>query len=46
MVLIYNTGTDAPIQFEIMQGQEIDPQTELMDKLEETAINATRISNS
>lgn len=34
---------DAPIQFEIMQGQEIDPQTELMDKLEETAINATGI---
>ena len=28
---------------EVMQGQEIDPQTELMDKLEETAVNATGI---
>ena len=43
MVLYNNTGTDAPIQMEVMQGQEIDPQTELMDKLEETAVNATGI---
>lgn len=34
---------DPPIQMEVMQGQEIDPQTELMDKLEETAINATGV---
>lgn len=34
---------DAPIQMEVMQGQEIDPQTELMDKLEETAVNSTGI---
>ena len=34
---------DAPVQMEVMQGQEIDPQTELMDKLEETAVNATGI---
>jgi len=34
---------DPPIQMEVMQGQEIDPQTEFMDKLEETAINATGI---
>ena len=34
---------DPPIQMEVMQGQEIDPQTELMDKLEETAVNATGI---
>ena len=42
-MLYNNTGTDAPIQMEVMQGQEIDPQTELMDKLEETAVNATGI---
>lgn len=35
---------DPPIQMEVMQGQDIDPQTELMDKLEETAINSTGIS--
>ena len=34
---------EAPVQMEVMQGQEIDPQTELMDKLEETAVNATGI---
>ena len=34
---------DPPVQMEVMQGQEIDPQTELMDKLEETAVNATGI---
>ena len=32
---------DAPISMEVMQGQEINPQTELMDKLEESAINGT-----
>ena len=32
---------DAPVQFEVMQGQEFNPQTELMDKLEEMAINST-----
>jgi len=31
---------DPPINMEVMAGQEINPQTELMDKLEETAINA------
>ena len=30
---------DPPVQMEVMQGQEIDPQTELMEKLEESAIN-------
>lgn len=34
---------DAPIQMEVMQGQDIDPQTELLDKLEEAAINSTGI---
>ena len=32
---------DAPIQFEVMQGQEFNPNTELMDRLEEMAINST-----
>lgn len=34
---------DPPIQFEVMQGQQFDPNTELMDKLEEMAINSTDI---
>lgn len=34
---------DAPIQMEVMQGQDIDPQTDLLDKLEEAAINSTGI---
>ena len=32
---------DAPIQFEVMQGQDFNPNTELMDSLEEMAINST-----
>lgn len=32
---------DPPIQFELMQGQEFNPNTELMDRLEEMAINST-----
>lgn len=34
---------DAPIQFEVMQGQDINPQTELMDKLEELSIGPTDV---
>ena len=34
---------DAPIQFEIMEGQKFDFQSELMDKLEEMAINNTDV---
>lgn len=34
---------DAPVQFEIMQGQNIDPQTELMNSLEEQAVNAADV---
>ena len=30
---------DPPIQFEVMQGQQFDPNTEFMDKLEEMAVN-------
>lgn len=32
---------DAPVQFEVMQGQEFNPYTDLMDRLEEMAINST-----
>lgn len=32
---------DAPIQFEVIQGQDFNPNTELMDKLEEMAVNST-----
>lgn len=34
---------DAPINMEVMQGQDINVQTDLMDKLEEQAINSTGI---
>jgi hypothetical protein len=34
---------DSPIQFEIMQGQNIDPKTELMNILEQMAINGTDV---
>lgn len=34
---------DPPIQFEVMPGQEIQTPSELMEKLEETAINSTGI---
>ena len=32
---------DAPVQFEVMQGQEFNPQTELLDRLEEMSVNST-----
>ena len=32
---------DSPVQFEVIQGQEFNPNTELMDRLEEMAINST-----
>lgn len=34
---------DSPISMEVMEGQNIDPQTELLDKLEETAVSSTGI---
>ena len=34
---------DAPIQFEVMQGQQIDTPTELMDRQEEAAVNSTDV---
>jgi hypothetical protein len=32
---------DSPVQFEVMQGQDINPQTDFMTMLEEMAINST-----
>jgi hypothetical protein len=32
---------DPPVQFEVMQGQNIETPTDIMDKMEEAAINAT-----
>ena len=37
-----NSG-NAPVQFEVMQGQNIDPQTELMDRLQTMAVDATDV---
>lgn len=34
---------DAPVQMEVMQGQDIQPQTELLDRLEEQCVNSTGI---
>ena len=42
-VIPMSANGDAPVQFEIMQGQSIDPQTDLMEKLEEMAINSTDV---
>ena len=38
-----NASGESPVQFEIMQGQNIDPQTELMQKLEDMAVDATTV---
>ena len=32
---------DPPIQFDVMQGQQIDTPTDMMDKMEELAVNST-----
>ena len=42
-VIPMNSSGEAPVQFEIMQGQNIDPQTELMERLQEMAINSTDV---
>ena len=34
---------DSPIQFETMQGQQTDTPTDLMEKMEEAAVNATSV---
>lgn len=42
-VIPTNASGDPPIQFEIMPGQNIEAPTDLMDSLEEMAINSTGI---
>lgn len=42
-VIPTNASGEAPIQFEVMPGQNIEAPTELMDALEEMAINSTGI---
>lgn len=42
-VIPTNASGDPPIQFEVMPGQDIQSPTELMESLEEMAINATGI---
>lgn len=41
--LIPTMGGDPPIQFEIMPGQKIDPPTDMLQSLEEMAINSTDV---
>jgi len=43
MVMPLNSSGDAPIQFEIMPGQNIDIKTDLMDMYEKSAIEAVDI---
>ena len=42
-VIPTNQSGESPVQFEVMQGQDIQPPTEIMDRLEESAINATDV---
>ena len=42
-VIPVNQSGESPVQFEVMQGQQIEPPTEIMDKLEEQAINSTDV---
>lgn len=42
-VIPVNQSGDSPVQFEVMPGQNIEPPTEIMDKLEESAINSTDV---
>ena len=42
-VIPVSQGGDSPVQFEVMPGQDIQPPTEIMDKLEESAINSTDV---
>ena len=42
-VIPESANGDAPVRFEVMQGQEVQHPTELMNQLEEMAINATDV---
>lgn len=43
MVIPLSASGDSPIQFELMQGQDIPIKTELMDLLESMAVNSTDV---
>lgn len=42
-VIPVGSSGDSPVNFEIMQGQNIDPKTELLEMLEEMAISSTDV---
>ena len=42
-VIPLSQSGDSPIQFEIMQGQDIQMPSDMLDKLEESAVNATGV---
>lgn len=42
-VIPTNQSGESPVQFEVMPGQQIDPKTELMQMLEDQAVNSTDI---
>lgn len=42
-VIPTNQSGESPVQFEVMPGQNIEPPTEIMDRLEEQAINSTDV---
>ena len=42
-VIPTDSSGNSPVQFEVMQGQQIDPQSELMEKLQSMAINGTDV---
>lgn len=42
VIPVGSTG-DSPINFEVMQGQDIDPKTELLEMLEEMSISSTDV---
>ena len=43
LIIPTNQSGEAPVQFEVMPGQQINTPTELMEELEEMAINSTNI---
>lgn len=42
-IIPVGSSGDAPIQFEVMQGQDFQPKTELLETLENMAINSTDV---
>ena len=42
-VIPTNSSGDSPVQFEIMQGQDVNPQTDLMETLKNMAVNSTDV---